>query len=92
MALAGKPEAFRKAGRRSRSGDWCGLLIWTAVGKPYPYNFKGLDSLPSASSGQAFRANDRRIDTDPIPNDTNTPARTAMCFSVAHNHRQTQSD
>jgi len=31
-ALAGKPEAFRKAGWRSRSEDRCGLLTWTAVG------------------------------------------------------------
>ncbi len=32
----------------------------------------GLDSLPSASSVQAFRGNDRRFERHPIRNDTAT--------------------
>ena len=32
----------------------------------------GLDSRPSASSGQAFRGNDRRRVGSPFPNDTST--------------------
>jgi len=35
--LAGKPEAFRRSGRQSRAERSWILLIWTAVGKPYPY-------------------------------------------------------
>jgi hypothetical protein len=31
-----------------------------------------LDSRPSASSGQAFRGNDRCFEMDPTPNDTTT--------------------
>ena len=44
---AGKPEAFRKTGRQSRSEEWAELLTWTPLGlvyssadwdgKPYPY-------------------------------------------------------
>ena len=36
--MAGKPEAFRKAGRQSRSERWRELLVWTAVPKGRPYN------------------------------------------------------
>jgi hypothetical protein len=37
-ALAGKPEAFRKSGRRSCSVRWGELVIWTAVPGLIRYN------------------------------------------------------
>ena len=37
-ALAGKPEAFRKAGRQSRAENRLEPLIWTALGKPSLYS------------------------------------------------------
>jgi hypothetical protein len=55
----------------------------------YPANLRkcavdGLDSRPSASSGQAFRGNDRRFERDGIPNDADTnPSHRLICV-----HRQ----
>jgi hypothetical protein len=48
VGLAGKPEAFRKAGRQSRSERRRELAIWTALAKPYHYPplLQG-DGLPS---------------------------------------------
>ena len=48
----------------AKAGIYSGNLRKPAV--------EGLDSRPSASSGQAFRGNDRRFHRDPIPNDTTT--------------------
>jgi hypothetical protein len=47
--------------------------IHSANLREYPVD--GLDCRPSASSGQALRGNDRRLDRDAIPNDIDTRRR-----------------
>jgi hypothetical protein len=50
--------------------------IHSADLREYPVD--GLDCLPSASSGQALRGNDRRLDRDAIPNDIGTRRRSYL--------------